>query len=149
MHTITIAHEDNARLRMLLLLTPYNPRLMYEVALLKSELDRAIVVPADCLPATTIRIGSSFVYEDLASGAAGVFTLCLPHQEQSVENSLSVLSRLGIAVLGRTAGTIISWAGMPAAQQTLIRSVTPPARVRRRRSGPPRRRPAVRATVAT
>jgi regulator of nucleoside diphosphate kinase len=149
MHTITITHEDNARLRMLLLLTPYNPRLRYELALLKAELDRAIVVSSDRLPDEIIRIGSSFAYEDVGSGVSGVFTLCLPHQEQTVESSLSVLSRFGIAVLGRTAGTIIDWAGTPAARQTIIKSVISPARVRRNRSGPPRRRPVTRAAVAT
>src|SRR5690606_1140462 len=61
-------------------------------------------VDAGELPATVISLGSTAVLRELETGDGWTFTLSLPSEADVDEHRISVLSPLGIAILGRQVG---------------------------------------------
>lgn len=110
MDTIYITAEDNARLRRLLLLSPYNDAGRRERELLRRELDRAAVLPRSVERPDAIRLGAVFEYADLPTGTISVGCLCLPADVAAVPHGISILSRFGAAVIGCCVGNEVWWA---------------------------------------
>lgn len=123
MHTIYITPEDNARLRLLLLLSPYTDSQRSERDLLRQELDRAAIVTAAAEDCGAIGLGAAFEYEDIQSRTIGVGRLCLPGEQAGTPSGISVLSRFGAAVIGCCAGNEVWWAEADRCRRILIRKV--------------------------
>jgi hypothetical protein len=123
MHTIYITPEDNARLRLLLLLSPYTDSQRSERELLRQELDRAAILNAATDGVKVIGLGAAFEYEDVPSGAVATARLCLPGDQATTPNGLSVLSRFGTAVIGCGVGNEVWWAESHHCRRILIRKV--------------------------
>lgn len=75
---------------------------------LKDELKKARVLPADKLPADVVAINSKVWITYLDSEITEVFTLVMPTDADGNER-ISVLSPLGMAILGYRAGDKIEW----------------------------------------
>ena len=76
---------------------------------LQSELERALVLAADEVPAGVVTIDSLVRVVDLDSGKRSVLTLVLPHEAEVAERRISVLAPIGTALLGFRAGDDVEW----------------------------------------
>lgn len=123
MNTIYITAEDNARLRLLLLLSPYTDAGQHERELLRRELDRAALLRGRTEGPEVIRLGVTFEYEDLQTGAIETCCLCLPTDEPATREGISVLSRFGAAVIGCSVGNDVWWAEADRCRRVRIRRI--------------------------
>jgi regulator of nucleoside diphosphate kinase len=72
-------------------------------------LDDAIVVPLDAVPVHIAALHSEIVLRDTASGVTTRITLCLPTDSEPATGRVSVLSPLGMSLIGRPAGFVARW----------------------------------------
>lgn len=80
-----------------------------EMGLLQSELRRAKILTDKKISAKVIQLESNFEIIDIASGKKLKFTLTLPQNSNLAENKLSILSPLGVALIGFQEGQEIEW----------------------------------------
>jgi regulator of nucleoside diphosphate kinase len=80
-----------------------------EADYLERELERATVVPDDALPRGVVTVGSRVQFEDRDTGIVHSVTLCWPADEDSAAHRLSVLTPVGAALIGLSAGRSIAW----------------------------------------
>lgn len=78
-------------------------------ALLIQELDRASIVPKAYRGARFVRLNSLVEYEDVESGHRRRLRVVLPQHARIEDNSISVLSPAGAALMGLTAGQTMHW----------------------------------------
>lgn len=93
-----IPQEDYGRLREL----PGN-------AALAEELDRAIVMPVDRMPANVVTMNSRCIYVDESTGARREVELVYPEEADPAQGKISVLAPVGSALLGMAVGHAIEW----------------------------------------
>lgn len=117
-HSILICAADHEQLRLRLSLAGQPVRQGSILADLRAELNRAVIVPDDALPANVARIGSRVRVQDIESGEIEAYTLTLPEQANPADGRISVLAPLGLAVLGYAAGDDFTWA-MPGGNRHL------------------------------
>jgi regulator of nucleoside diphosphate kinase len=72
-------------------------------------LDDAIVVPADAVPVHIAALHREIVLRDTESGMTRRITLCLPTDSEPAAGRVSVLSPVGMSVIGRPAGFLARW----------------------------------------
>lgn len=106
---IVLTHFDHNRLRGLLrvlrrrcALDPWN------LAELELELSRARTVAADAIPSDVITMNSKVVLRDLVTGERMCRTLVFPDALVHDQRRLSILSPLGLALLGCRAGDTLA-----------------------------------------
>lgn len=75
---------------------------------LQAELARAIMAP-DHSTRAFVKLGSRVAYEDLETGAVRRLTLCLPEDASLDDMRLSVLTPVGAALIGATAGQVLDY----------------------------------------
>jgi regulator of nucleoside diphosphate kinase len=106
---ILITREDKTRLLRVL------PRLVAEYAdredlvLLGEELERAVEVEPDAVPADVVTMNSTARVTDLESGATTDYTIVMPGEANYEAGKISVLAPLGTALLGYRVGDDIEW----------------------------------------
>lgn len=76
---------------------------------LAAEMDRAVIVAFDAAPLPFARIGSRVDYQDLTSGQTRTVRLTLPRDASIDDNRISVLTPVGAALIGMTAGEAFHW----------------------------------------
>jgi len=76
---------------------------------LRAELEQAIVVPADALPAGVVRMNSRVRYRDEHAGVSREIEIVLPEEADVAQGKVSVLAPVGAALLGLEAGQFIDW----------------------------------------
>jgi regulator of nucleoside diphosphate kinase len=80
--------------------------------MLDQELARARIIPASEVPASVVTLGSHFLYREHETGImrAGTLTIAgvLPGFACHGESSISLLTLLGVALLGLCEGQLIS-----------------------------------------
>lgn len=108
--TIVLTESDRLRLTRLLDITEAQAgeRSDYLTAL-RSELDRARVVPPEEVPEDVITMNSAVRLRDLSSGEAVQYTLVYPARADISEGRLSVLAPVGTAIIGHREGDTIEW----------------------------------------
>lgn len=79
------------------------------VAHLLGEIARARVLPASELPANVVNMNSSVVCVDEHTGRARRLTLVYPWEADIAQGRVSVLSPVGMALLGLRVGQSIDW----------------------------------------
>jgi regulator of nucleoside diphosphate kinase len=103
--TIYVTEADHHRLSMLVGAASEAPP---GAALLRQELDRALVVREGELPESFARLGSIVTYEDLRSRRVRTVRLVLPEDADIDDGRVSVFSPIGAALLGLTTGPTLS-----------------------------------------
>ncbi|MEX1147567.1 MAG: nucleoside diphosphate kinase regulator [Sphingomonadales bacterium] len=78
-------------------------------ARLLEEIDRAIVVDADKMPAHVVTIGSEVTYRDNTTGLAETVTLVFPRDADIAQGRASVLTPIGAALIGLAEGDTLDW----------------------------------------
>lgn len=76
---------------------------------LERHLDEAEVTPAAHIGPDVVTMSSEVQVTDLDSGETFVFQLVFPHLADATARKVSVLAPLGMAVLGRSVGELVSW----------------------------------------
>jgi regulator of nucleoside diphosphate kinase len=80
-----------------------------EISLLAKEIELANKVPDLKIEPQVIRLNSHFEVQDVATGKLLNFQLTLPKFGNLAEKKLSVLSPLGVALIGFQEGMEIEW----------------------------------------
>lgn len=80
-----------------------------ELGILQSELRRAKILTDKKISDKVIQLDSSFEIIDIASGKRLQFMLTFPKNANLAENKLSILSPLGVALIGFQEGQEIEW----------------------------------------
>lgn len=76
---------------------------------LAQEMARALIVEPGEAPRPFARIGSSVDYRDLSNGQTRTVRLSLPRDASIDDNRISVLTPIGAALIGMTAGEAFRW----------------------------------------
>ena len=103
--------------------------------LLRAELERAIVLTPDAMPAGVVTMNSRVRYVDEHSGTCREIELVYPEEADIADGKVSVLAPVGAALLGLETGTAIDWR-FPAGEMRRLRveQVLAARRGRRERS---------------
>ncbi|MDK3075656.1 nucleoside diphosphate kinase regulator [Sedimentitalea sp. JM2-8] len=76
---------------------------------LLDELGRAKVVPAAKMPANVAAIGNTVTYRDETSGQERTVTLVYPEDADIAQGKISVMTPIGVALLGLPEGASFHW----------------------------------------
>ena len=76
---------------------------------LLEELGRARIVPAAKMPETVIGIGSTATYRDETTGQEKTVTLVYPEDADIAQQRVSVMTPIGVALLGLAKGAAFYW----------------------------------------
>ena len=76
---------------------------------LAEEMARAVIVEPDQAPRPFVRIGSIVAFQDLSNDQVRTVRLSLPRDASIDDNRISVLSPVGAALVGMTAGEAFHW----------------------------------------
>ena len=76
---------------------------------LAGEMARAVIVERGLAPRPFVAIGSTAQYQDLTSGQVRRVRLSLPRDASIDEGRISVLTPVGAALIGMTAGETFHW----------------------------------------
>lgn len=76
---------------------------------LEEELKKAVIVEPKNIPSDVITMNSKFKMKDLDTDEETVYTLVFPFDADLEKNKLSILSQIGVAVIGYKSGDIIGW----------------------------------------
>jgi regulator of nucleoside diphosphate kinase len=89
---------------------------------LETELDRAVVVPRNELPADVVTMHSRVVFED-ETGRRRDVQLVYPWEAAPECGRISILAPVGVALLGLSVGEVIDWP-MPNGRAASLRIVS-------------------------
>lgn len=91
------------------------------------EIGRANVLPSGKMPPDVVNIGSHVAFRDETTGKEQEVVLVLPAQADIAYGRISVLTPIGVALLGLRKGASISWDTRGGETRRLtVLSVTPP-----------------------
>src|SRR5262245_44619075 len=76
---------------------------------LRSELERAIVMPVGEIPHGVVTMGSKVQVRDLGTGRIEGYQLVYPRDADPAAHRVSVLAPLGTALLGYSEGDVVEW----------------------------------------
>ncbi|MBO6948219.1 MAG: nucleoside diphosphate kinase regulator [Rhodospirillales bacterium] len=95
---------------------------------LLNEIDRAEVLPTDQMSADVVNIGSTVTFRDEVTCRSQTVTLVLPKDADIGRGFVSVLTPIGVALLGLSESATISWQTLDGEDRRLtIVRVKPPA----------------------
>ncbi|WP_226926129.1 nucleoside diphosphate kinase regulator [Meridianimarinicoccus sp. MJW13] len=76
---------------------------------LLDELGRARIVAPSKMPANVVSIGSTVTYRDETTGLEKRVTLVFPEDADITQQRVSVLTPIGVALLGLAEGAVFHW----------------------------------------
>jgi regulator of nucleoside diphosphate kinase len=88
--------------------------------LLATALRSAVVVPRDRIPADVVTMRSRLVLKDVESGTRREVALVYPEEERAHDGRVSVLSPVGVALLGLSEGALVGWP-LPSGRTAVLR----------------------------
>lgn len=107
---IILSAADLARLvELLATARPCSPTQSTILDILESELARAKIVPPDEVPPYVVTMNSCVRIIDTSSNEEIKCTLAYPSDAESHKGALSILSDLGVAIIGYSVGDTIRW----------------------------------------
>jgi regulator of nucleoside diphosphate kinase len=141
--SIVMVRGDHDRLRALIDTNrPADPRLRESLERLDEELERAVVLEPDAVPADVVTLDSWARLLDLDTQRETLVSPVLPSKANADAGRISVLAPLGTAVLGYRAGDVIEWRVPGGLRRLHVLQVMyqPEAHVRRETAAEARRR---------
>lgn len=90
---------------------------------LEEELDQAVIVRPEMIPANVVTMNSKVRVRDLDSSEEIDYIICFPGDADSMKNQISVLSPVGTALLGTTQGDVITWSVPSGVRRLLVKTV--------------------------
>lgn len=76
---------------------------------LLEEIGRARIVKATKMPKDVVSIGSTVTYRDEATGQNKTVTLVYPEHADIMQQRISIMTPIGVALLGLSEGTAFYW----------------------------------------
>ncbi|WP_323037053.1 nucleoside diphosphate kinase regulator [Pararhodobacter sp.] len=76
---------------------------------LMDEIGRARIVPAAKMPTNVVSIGSTVVYRDETTGQEKSVTLVYPEDADISRQKVSIMTPIGVALLGLATGAVFYW----------------------------------------
>jgi len=76
---------------------------------LEDELYRANIIEPENIPLDVVTINSKVQLREIDSDIEVVFTLVFPSDANLAEHKISILTPIGLAVIGRQTGDIVEW----------------------------------------
>ena len=76
---------------------------------LLDEIGRARIVPAEELPGDVVAIGNAVTYRDESNGQERTVTLVFPEDADIDQQRISVITPLGVALIGLSEGAAFYW----------------------------------------
>jgi regulator of nucleoside diphosphate kinase len=126
---MTLSVDDYSKLRSLLFSKVASvfsdPAILRD---LHQELSRARLVEPDELPDDVITINSNITLRDIRSDALETYVLVEPTHADIANRRLSILSPVGVAVLGCRTGDDIHWPVASGWRRMKVEKVRPPVR---------------------
>lgn len=96
--------------------------------ILLEELDRASIVDAGTLPADVITVGSTVMFSTGSVNHLQTVTLVYPEHADISKKQISILTPIGVALIGLSEGAEMMWETRAAEHRTLrVHSVSPPS----------------------
>jgi regulator of nucleoside diphosphate kinase len=112
---LLLTEQDAARLRVALAraadatMAPGDERADGALELLATALRSAIVVPPARMPPDVVTMRSRLVLKDVESGARREVALVYPEEGRAHAGHVSILSPVGVALLGLSEGALVGW----------------------------------------
>ena len=78
-------------------------------AALDKELLRADVYPDEKMPSNIVSLYSKSHFKDVITGSMRIVTIVMPWESSITEMRISILSPVGIAMIGERVGAVIEW----------------------------------------
>lgn len=76
---------------------------------LEEELKSAVIVEPKDIPANVITMHTTFKTRDLETGEDNSYTLVFPFDADLEQNKISILTPIGVAVIGFSESDIVEW----------------------------------------
>ncbi|MCL3883186.1 nucleoside diphosphate kinase regulator [Marivita sp. GX14005] len=76
---------------------------------LLDEIGRARIVPAKKIPGNVVQMGSTVTYKDDATGQERTVTLVYPEEADIARGRISLMTPIGVALLGLAEGAAFYW----------------------------------------
>jgi regulator of nucleoside diphosphate kinase len=124
MPAITVSAADYDRLASLA--AAAEERAPEVAGVLRTEIERARIVPADAVPADVVQMGSTVEFRS-DSGQQRRVTLVYPGEADFAQGRISILTPIGAALIGLSPGQSIAWTARDGRQHRLtVLSVVQP-----------------------
>jgi regulator of nucleoside diphosphate kinase len=122
---IHITDSDMQRLRKLLEGTRYwNQKDREYLSYLEQELDRAVLVPSEKVPANVVTMNSLMRVKDLDSEKEMAIRLVYPGEADFERGKISILAPIGTALIGYRAGDTVEWKVPSGTRRLRIEEIT-------------------------
>jgi len=109
-HTIYITNFDRERLYSIINNhRSASPRIKAQIERLEEELEKAVIVEPENIPADVVTMNTKLRLRDEQSGDERILSLVFPSDADLEKNRISVLAPVGTALLGYRVGDIIEW----------------------------------------
>lgn len=122
---IYITRDDYSKLRLLVTTALYS-RASAALEQLREELDRAVVIDADAIPAGIVAMDSRVEFEDIGTGEIEDYTISFPERANVERKRISILAPIGTALIGSREGDLVNWATPGGVRQLKVRRVSQP-----------------------
>lgn len=106
---IYVTEQDLERLRRLILHQSGAGSNSEYLVRLRGELDKAVVVESETVPADVVTMNSTVELTDLDTGHTEVHTLVFPEDADIEQAKVSILAPIGTAMLGYRVGDSFEW----------------------------------------
>ncbi|GEO07368.1 RNA polymerase-binding protein Rnk [Adhaeribacter aerolatus] len=109
MNTIYLTEEDYRQLVNLIQTQPKKEDLLPAYIRLRTELKRAKRVPSEAIPPEVVTMNSRVRVLEKKSGSEMEISVVFPHEADFNAGKISVLSPIGMAILGSREGEEVVW----------------------------------------
>lgn len=99
------------------------PAEMNRINLFEMELGRAVVVPQAQIPNDVITMNTQFRMKNVKTGEDKLYTLVFPGDADYERNRISILSLLGMSIIGRAKGETVAYSAPAGTQEFEILEV--------------------------
>lgn len=107
---IYITKPDQARIRQLVLFCDiFNEREQKAIRKLDHDVSRGRVVGEHEMPRDTVGIDSRVTLKEITGGLKLTLTLVFPEEEDTRENRISILTPMGMSLIGAKTGDIVEY----------------------------------------
>lgn len=88
-----------------------------------SEISKAVLIDKDHFPPDVVRLNSTVIVKDMDTNLVTTYTIVLPDKVNAKQSKVSILSPIGIALIGFKKGLQFTWKFLSSKQRLSILEV--------------------------
>jgi len=88
-----------------------------------SEISKAVLIDKDQFPSDVVRLNSTVIVKDMDTNQVRTYTIVLPDKVNTKQSKVSILSPIGIALIGFKKGLQFTWKFLSAKHRLSILEV--------------------------